>query len=33
MNYTNHTDPVGVIRVQAALIATRMNQTVGPAQS
>jgi hypothetical protein len=33
MNYTNHTDLVGVIRVQAALVATRMNQTVEPTQN
>jgi len=33
MNCTNHTDPVGVIGVQYALIATRIEQAVEPTQN
>jgi hypothetical protein len=33
MNCTKHMDPVGVIGVQDALIATRMDQTVEPTQN
>ena len=33
MNRTNHTDPAEVMGLQAALIATRMNQTVEPTQN
>ena len=32
MNCANHTDEVGVIGVQAALIGTRMNQAVEPVE-
>ena len=33
MNCINHTDPVGVIGAQAALIAARIDQTMEPTQN